>query len=189
MAQQGFNSQAFVMDLAKKLDPEGDSRTLFDDDSCVLYDKLYKLAAREMAPDSAQRQTEGLIEALSFITLPYHNKNFDINDLMTGLNLKLKALDLFMMAASFHEETTTYDKEKDKLLSCLKDTVGLLYKLVDEEFRQAKKLDGILAFLTTSSISDKLLLLSGAHHDIFSSMAEVFDKWSDGEIFYVLGED
>ena len=93
-----------------------------------------------MAPDSAWRQTEGVIEVLYFITLRYHNKNFDINDLMTGLNLKLKARDLFMMAASFDEETTSYDKEKDKPLSNLKDTVGLLYKLVYEESRQAKTL-------------------------------------------------
>ena len=186
MAQQGFNSQAFVMDLAKKLDPEGDSRTLFDDDSCVLYDKLYELAAREITPDSARRQTEGLIEVVSFITLRYHNNDFDINDLMTGLNLKLKARDLFLMIASFHEGTTSYGEEKGKLLSCLKDIIGLLYKLADEEFRQAKKLDGILALLTTSSILDKLLLPSGAHHDILSSMAEVFDKWSDGEIFSVM---
>ena len=186
MAQQGFSSQAFVMDLGKKLDPEGDSRTLIDDDSCVLYDKLYELAAREMAPDRARRQTEGLIEAVCFITLRYHNKNFDINDLMTGLNLKLKARDLFMIAASFHEETTSYDKDKSKLLSCLKEVAELLYKLVDEEFRRAKKLDDILAFLTTSSILDKLFMPSGAHHDILSSMAEVFDKWSDGEIFSVM---
>ena len=101
MAQQGFNSQAFVMDLAKKLDPEGDSRTLFDDDSCVLYDKLYELAAREITPDSARRQTEGLIEVVSFITLRYHNNDFYINDLMTGLNLKLKARDLFLMIAAW----------------------------------------------------------------------------------------
>ena len=49
------------------------------------------------------------------------------------------------MITSLHEETTSYDEDKDKLLSCLKDTVELLYKLVD----QARKLDHVLSFLTT----------------------------------------
>ena len=186
MAQQGFSSKAFVIELVKMWDQEGDSRTLIDDNASFLYDKVYELAAREMDPDSARRLTEGLIETVSKITLRYRNMEFKIDDLGIGLSLKIKARELFMMAVNFHEETTSYDEDKDKLLSCLKDTGELLYKLVDEEFRQARKLDPVLAFLTTSSMLDKLFKPNGEHHDILSSMTEIFDKWSDGQIFAVM---
>ena len=170
------------------MDPEGhnDGRTLFDDDVIFLYDKLYELAAREMDPDSARRLTEGLIEAICKITLRYLDKSFDFNDLMIGLSLKLKARELFMTAASCFEESSSYDEDKDKLLSCLRDTTELLYKLVDDEFRQARKLDPVLSFLTTISILDKLFKPDGEHHDLLSSMTEIFDRLSDGEIFAVM---
>ena len=189
MAQQGsrkgFSSQEFCKELPRRLDPEVDGRTLFDDDVIFLYDKLYELAAREMDTDSARRLIEGLIEAVCKITLRYFVQDFEISDLMIGLSLKLKARELFTTVASLYEEITSYDEDKDKLLSCLKDTVELLYKLVDEEFRQARKLDPVLAFLTTSSMLDKLFKPNGEHHDILSSMAEIFDRLSEGEVFAV----
>ena len=186
MAQQGFSPDEFVIDLVKKFDEEGDSRTLIDDNASILYGKVYELAAREMDPDSARRLTEGLIEAVFKIALRYRNMDFNFNDLMIGISLKLKARELFMMAVNFDEEATSYDEDKDKLLSCVRGTVELLYKLVDEDFRQARKLDPVLSFLTTVSILDKLFKPSGEHHDILSSMAEIFDRLSDGEIFAVM---
>ena len=177
-------TQAFVTEtLVKKWDPEGYSRTLIDDDASLLFDKLYELAAREMDPDSARRLTEGLIETVCRITLRYREKNLDLHEVMIGFQLKLKARELFMMVGRFHEETATYnDEEKARLLSLIKETGELLYQLVDQEFRQARKLDDALAFLTTGSTLDKLFMPNGAHSDIWSSMGEIFDRLSKDEI-------
>ena len=179
-----FSSKAFVAEkLVKELDPEGDSRTLIDDDASLLYDKLYELAGREMDPDSARSLTEGLIETVCRITLRYREKNLDLSELMNGLQLKLKAHELFMMVGRFHEGTASYnDEEKARLLSLIRETGELLYQLVDQEFRQARKLDDALVFLTTGSTLDKLFMPNGAHNDIWSSMAEIFDRLSKGEI-------
>ena len=177
-------TQVFVTEtLVKKWDPEGDSRTLIDDDASLLFDKLYELAAREMDPDSARNLTEGLIEAVCWITLRFREKNLNVSELMIGFQLKLKACELFMMVGRFHEGTASYnDEEKAKLLSLIKETAELLYQLVDQEFRQARKLDDALAFLGNSSTLDKLFMPNGVHSDIWSSMAEIFDRLSEGEI-------
>ena len=175
-------SPKFVAEkLVKELDPEGDSRTLVD--ACLLYDALYKLAAREKDSDSAQRLTEGLIETVCRITLRYREKNLDPSEFKIGQQLKSKARELFMMVGRFHEGTATYDdEEKAKLLSLTKETGELLYQLVDQEFRQARKLDDAFAFLGTGSTLDKLFMPNGVHSDIWSSMAEIFDRLSKGEI-------
>ena len=177
-----FSARAFAEKLVKELDPEGDSRTLIDDDASLLYDKLYELAAREMDPDSAQRLTEGLIETVCRITLRYRENNLDPSELMIGFGLKLKARELFMIVGRLHEETASYDEEKARLLSLTKETGELLYQLVDQEFRQARKLDDALALLGTGSTLDKLFMPNGVHSDIWSSMAEIFDGLSKGEI-------
>ena len=184
MAEPPFSARAFVAEkLVKELDPEGDSRTLIDDDASLLYDKLYELAAREMDPDSARRLTEGLIETVCRITMRYREMKLDPSELMIGFGLKLKARELFMMVGRFHEETASYDdEEKARLLSLTKETGELLYRLVDQEFRQARKLDDALALLTTGSTLDKLFMPNGVHSDIWSSMAEIFDRLSKGEI-------
>ena len=184
MAEPPFSARAFVAEkLVKELDPEGDSRTLIDDDASLLYDKLYELAAREMDPDSARRLTEGLIETVCRITMRYREMKLDPSELMIGFGLKLKARELFMMVGRFHEETASYDdEEKARLLSLTKETGELLYQLVDQEFRQARKLDDAFAFLGTGSTLDKLFMPNGAHRDIWSSMAEIFDRLSKGEI-------
>ena len=182
-----FSARAFVAEkLVKELDPEGDSRTLVDNDACLLYDALYELAAREMDPDSAQRLTEGVIETVCRITLRYREMNIDFDKLMIGLQLKLKARELFMMLGRFREETASYDEEKARLLSLTKETGELLYQLVDQEFRQARKLDDALAFLGNSSTLDKLFMPNGVHSDIWSSMAENFDRLSKREILSLL---
>ena len=76
-----------------------------------------------------------------------------------------------------------YDEDKDNLVSTIESVVELLYKLVDQNFREARKLDDVHTFLTNDDILGKLFKPDGPHHDILSSYVEVFSKMSDGEIF------
>ena len=157
--------------------------TMADDDAAFAYEKLYELAAREMDPQKAKTLTEGLIETVFRITLRYRDKDFDLQWLMDGLNLKVKTRDLFLQITSFHEGTALYDEDKDNLVSTIESVVELLYKLVDQNFREARKLDDVHTFLTNDDILGKLFKPDGPHRNILSSYVEVFSKMSDGEIF------
>ena len=186
MAQKEFSALSFVMELGKKLDPEGDIRPMADDDAGFAYDKLYELAAREMDPQKAKALTEGLIETVFRITIRYRDKQFNLQELMEGFELKVKGRDLFLQITSFYEGTALYDEDKGNLVSTTKRVVELMYKLVDEDFREARKLDDVLTFLTREDILGKLFKPDGCHRDILSSFVEVFSKISEGEIFSFL---
>lgn len=182
----GFSSREFVEKLAKRLDPDGDSRTLIDDDAALLYDKLYELAVREKGAEIAQKLTEALIETVIRITLRYRDKSFNFEDLMIGLTLKTKARNLGSKTTSFHEETTNYNAQDiEDFVSTIRELTELLYKL-DEESRKARRLDDLVAFLTTNSLLDRIFMPDGIHRDLLSSFSEVFDRVSGGEIFSVI---
>ena len=182
-SQKKFNAPSSIMELGKKLDPKGDIRPMADDDAAFAYDKLYELAAREMDPQEAKTLTEGLIETVFRITLRYRDKNFTDKELINGFFLKTKARDLFLRITNYYEGTVSYDEDKDNLLSTVESVVQLLYSLVDENFREARKLDAVHTFLTKDDILGKLFKPDGPHHDILKSCVEVFSKMLDGEIF------
>ena len=100
----------------------------------------------------------------------------------------MKGHDFFPKIVSCHEGTTNYDgEEKDScLLSTINETIKLLYKLVDEDFRKSRRLHDVQEFLTTKNLLDKVFMPSGAHHDSLLMFSEVFDRLSDGEIFSVM---
>ena len=178
--QGEFSALSFEMELGKKLDPEGDSRPMADDDAAFAYDKLYELAAREMDPQKAKTLTEGLIETVFRITLRYRDNNFtELHELTNGFNLKVKTRDLFLQVISFYKGAVSYDKDKDNFVSTIESIAGLLYKLVDKKFKEARKLDDVYTFLTNDDILDKLFKPDGPHRDILSSYFEVFSKLSD----------
>ena len=60
-------------------------------------------------------------------------------------------------------------EDKGNLLSTTECVVQLLYNLVDENFREARKLDDVHTFLTKDDILGKLFKPDGPHHDILKS--------------------